>query len=191
MTTVPSIQLGKQWAIVAGTIVILFGGIISIAAFVEPPPKLVAGAMAPVFHATVVSGPTHATSLDGFRGKVVVLNVWSTTCIPCVKEMPSLQRLSAMFADSGVRVVGIATDKNAVPSAAVAEFARQRGVTFDILRDPTGALERAYQVSGVPNTTVIDPSGRIVFREFGGVDWSDTFHVALVRRALERARPTP
>ncbi len=179
-------NLGRQWAIVAGTIVILLGGIISIAAFVEPPPKLVAGAPAPAFNAAYVSGPSHVGSLEGLRGTVVVLNVWSTTCIPCLKEMPSLERLSRMFADSGVRVIGIATDRDVVSSVEIAEFARQRGVTFDILRDPTGKVERAYQVSGLPATTIIGGSGRIAFREFGGVDWADTFHVARIRNALSR-----
>src|SRR5262245_23184180 len=52
----------------------------------------------------------HAVSWKQFQGKVVVVNLWMTTCPPCKKEMPMLQRLQDKYADRDVVFVGISTD---------------------------------------------------------------------------------
>jgi cytochrome c biogenesis protein CcmG/thiol:disulfide interchange protein DsbE len=187
MTPTGELAPARQWLIVAGTIALIFGGLASVAAFWPPPPPVSVGARAPSFHASRVSGPLRGESLEAFRGSVVVLNIWSTTCIPCLKEMPSLERLSRQFADSGVHVVGISVDERGTTTASIAEFARQRGVTFGILHDRAGAVMSAYQVNGLPTTVVIDATGVIAFRESGGVDWSDSFHVARVQAALHES----
>src|SRR5688572_4248711 len=56
-----------------------------------------------------------------FQGKVVVLNLWMTTCPPCKKEMPMLQQLQSKYAGKGVVVVGISADDN---PATASRFAR-------------------------------------------------------------------
>src|SRR5215831_3495983 len=69
----------------------------------------------------------HTVSWKQFQGKVVVVNLWMTTCPPCKKEMPMLQRLQDKYASRGVIIVGISTDNSAKTAD---KFARNLGIKY-------------------------------------------------------------
>jgi cytochrome c biogenesis protein CcmG/thiol:disulfide interchange protein DsbE len=69
-------------------------------------------------------------------------------------------------------------------SATVSAFARELGVTFDLLHDPTRRIEQRYQTTGVPETFVIDRHGVIVKKVIGAVSWDSPVNENLVRRLL-------
>ena len=113
-------------------------------------------------------GRKHA--LADWRGKVLVVNFWATWCPPCLAELPEFQAFTQKPSDK-VMVVGvnlIATEKDG--QAAVTRFASENKLTWTQLSDADGVLQRAFQVTSIPTTVVIDAQGRVVDRREGAVD---------------------
>ena len=123
-------------------------------------------------------------ALAAQRGRVVFVNFWATWCPPCREEAPSLQRLYDQVGSENFEILAVSID---APSARdeVAEFGREFGLTFPILLDPQKGAHRAFGVTGVPETYMIDPQGRVVERFIGPRDWDDPRYVRTVRRLQE------
>jgi len=131
--------------------------------------KLVLEAPKPLPQVGLVDLGDEAASLDGTRGKWLVLNLWATWCMPCREEMPSLDRLAALRPD--LAVVAVATGPNPLP--AIHSFLEKAGVqTLTVLRDPTQDLAHQMGVMGLPVTLIVNPDGQEVARLIGGADWS-------------------
>ena len=96
----------------------------------------------------------------------VVLDFWATWCQPCAQALPEMQRVAERWSDRGVTVVGVSIDGPRNQSR-VRPFAAKLGLTFPILFDADGKLQRDYQVSAVPTTVVIDTRGRIAYASEG------------------------
>ena len=141
------------------------------------------GSHAPNFKARTVDGSNRVKTLDDFRGKVVVLNIWGTFCPPCIEEMPSFERLHRAVQDTSLAIVAISID-DIVSGDSVMKFARGLGVTFHVLLDSTHAIDRAYQVTGYPETFIIARDGTIRKKRIGPADWSSPENVTLVRTLL-------
>ncbi|MFE6846800.1 TlpA family protein disulfide reductase [Streptomyces sp. NPDC057686] len=111
-------------------------------------------------------------ALAGFRGQVVVLNVWGSWCGPCRAEADDLERLSRQTRDEGVRFIGINTrDRDRTAARA---FVRAHGLGFPSLHDPTGELLLRFPPAllnpqAIPSTLVIDRRGRIAVGIGGAV----------------------
>lgn len=177
--------LKQQWLMVLA-IVSFFGLSLGLGAYVlrdELFPVEV-GSRAPSFTARTVDGSSRVRTLEDYKGKVVVLNVWATWCPPCIVEMPSFERLHRLVQDTNLKIVAISVD-DVVGADSVRGFARGLGVTFDILLDSTHTLERAYQVTGYPETFVIARDGTIRKKWIGPADWSSPANVALIRDLLK------
>ncbi|GIX47114.1 MAG: thioredoxin [Candidatus Tectimicrobiota bacterium] len=125
--------------------------------------------------------------LSALRGRVVLLNVWATWCPPCVDEMPTLQQLYDRLHGRGVEVLAVSID--ALGEQVVAPFARQYRLTFPILLDPRGTIERLYRTTGVPESFIIDKEGRLVQKIVGPRDWAHPQMLALFERLA--AAPSP
>ncbi len=104
-------------------------------------------------------------SLASFRGKPVVLNFWASWCNPCKTEAPRLEAAWQRYRDQGVVVVDY-TDA----SSDARRFVTKRGLTFPIVRDPSGKIGNSYRLTGVPETFVIDRKGRLVEHLLAPVD---------------------
>ncbi len=128
-----------------------------------------AGARAADFHLESLDGKT--ISLDQFEGKVVFLNVWATWCEPCREEMPSMQTLYDEF-KANKDFVMLAVSQDEKGRSAVAPYVAKNGYQFTILLDPANKVGDEYDVSGVPETFIIDRKGRIVAHHMGAFDWS-------------------
>ena len=151
------------------------------------------GATIPSYSATKLDGGGEL-SLDALRGKVVLLNVWATWCIPCVTEMPALERLYRQFKNDGLEIVAVSvdagfgqTDDLGRPGGDVRAFVKERDLTFTVLLDPQRRVERLFQLVGVPTTIVIDRDGRIVRKAVGIEAWDDEEHQAEVRQLLAQS----
>ncbi len=136
-----------------------------------------AGDVATDFKLHSLSGP--AVTLSSLRGKVVFLNVWATWCGPCREEMPSMETLYEAFKNRNDFVI-LAVSQDRRGRAAVQPYVEKNHFQFDILLDPDNVVGDAYNVSGVPETFIIDRRGRIVAHHMGAFDWSQTD----VRQAL-------
>ena len=114
----------------------------------------------------------HQVSLSSMRGKVIFLNLWATWCEPCRREMPSIEKLYEKFGkDKSFVILAVSEDSDG--SKAVAPYVKQSGYKFEILLDPRNDVGEAYDVSGIPETFVIDRDGRIVAHHLGPYDWAN------------------
>jgi peroxiredoxin len=141
------------------------------------------GATAPDFRARALDGTNALRTMDDYRDKVVVLNLWATWCPPCIYEMPSFERLRQAVQDTNLQIVAVSVDEF-VGGDSVLAFARGLGVTFEILHDSTRTIDKAYQVTGYPETFVIARDGTIRKKWIGPDDWASAANVALIRGLL-------
>ena len=141
------------------------------------------GLLAPDFELERRGGGT--LRLSSYRNrKAVILNFWATWCVPCRKEMPSLEALGKVYKQEGLVVLGINIDADEPESGSAAAFVKDVGVTFPVVFDPHGRSARAYAVHGLPVTYLIGRDGLIVNRIFGDRDWMRPDVVARVKRLL-------
>ena len=150
---------------------------------------VVAGYPAPDFE--VVDTQGSPVTLADFRGKVVLLNIWATWCAPCREEMPSMQALYEAFPRDHFEIAAVSidappgdTDATGNPGGDPVAFARELGLTFPILLDPSGGIQRIYQTTGVPESFVIGPDGTIYKKVAGPAAWDSETNVGLVRRLI-------
>jgi peroxiredoxin len=125
-----------------------------------------------------------SVSLDDYRGSVTLVNIWATWCVPCREEMPSMQRLFDSVGTRGFRIAAISIDEGS--SEDVVAFARELDLSFDILHDRSGSVERLYQTTGVPESFLLDRRGKLVKRVIGAHDWSSPANLATVERLLQQ-----
>ena len=119
-------------------------------------------------------------SLDEFKGKVVLLNLWATWCGPCVEEMPSLDRLQARLGGEGFTVVALAMDKQG--KQLVEPFLAKLGVkNLTMYLDTSGNATRALKARGLPTTFLIDREGREIGRLEGAAAWDSDAAAAFLR----------
>ncbi len=120
-------------------------------------------------------------SLSDFAGKGVVLNLWATWCVPCVREMPALDGLAQAVAASGVVVLPLSSDRGG--AAAVQQFYQQRGIKrLPVMLDPRSAVAEALNVRGIPTTLLIDKQGQEVGWIEGAVDWTSADAITVVKK---------
>ena len=126
-------------------------------------------------------------TIADYRGSGVVMNFWATWCAPCVREMPSLDRLQAKV--RGIRVLALSVDRGG--ASVVETFYRKHGIAnLDVLVDRGAKLMRKLGVRGLPTTLLIDADGDEVGRVVGPVEWDSGPVRALIRRTIE-SRPGP
>jgi len=120
-------------------------------------PAMLAGAPAASFTVKRLNGKDD--SLAGYRGKVVLVNLWATWCTPCRAEMPALEQLYREDRSKGFIVLGIDQGESAKVAA---EYARARGVSFPVLIDEAQQYGRAYAARGIPTSVLVDRNGHVV-----------------------------
>lgn len=122
------------------------------------------GAPAPEFH---VNDGTQSVDLAKLRGRVVLLNFWQTSCVPCIEEMPSLERLQREMPQ--VVVVGISNDEDA---AIYRRFLDTYHVDFLTVRDPSFRIPHMYGTVKIPETYVIDREGTLRRKFVSAQEWT-------------------
>lgn len=173
----------RRAAAVAGLAGVLVGGFVGVRALQSDLATIGVGSRAPDFAAATLDPEPRTKTLADYRGDVVLLNVWATWCGPCRVEMPSIQNLYADFAPRGFKVVAVSVDPAGTEDH-IRAFADSLGLTFEILHDPAGDIQRAYRTTGVPETVVIGRDGTIRKRVGGAVHWDSQANRALVEQLL-------
>ncbi|HET8815628.1 MAG TPA: TlpA disulfide reductase family protein [Solirubrobacterales bacterium] len=97
-------------------------------------------------------------SLADYRGRWVLVNVWASWCVPCREEAPALQRFQRAHGGPGFTVLGIDSRDLSDDGRA---FVRQYGLTYPQLRDGDGSAADDFGTSGVPETFLVDPRGKV------------------------------
>ena len=131
------------------------------------------------FTAVNLGGKT--IKLTDYRGSVVILNFWATWCVPCLEEMPALERLSKSLTGQKFKV--LAVDLQETPDK-VQEFAKTHRYAFDLLLDPAGEISSHYGVNRIPVTYVLDQRSNIIYRAIGPRVWDGPDSVDFFRELI-------
>jgi thiol-disulfide isomerase/thioredoxin len=128
-------------------------------------------------------GDGAAKSLADFKGKVVLLNIWASWCVPCREEMPALDKLETELGGKDFAVVAVNIDKGGPDKAK--SFLTETGAThLPLYTDPSSKLFAALKAVGMPTTLVLDRDGREIGRLVGPADWSSPEAKRVVEAAV-------
>lgn len=109
-------------------------------------------------------------SLAEFTGKVIVLNIWATWCVPCRREMPALDRLQSILGSNDFAVVPVSIDRGGID--AVKKFYTEVEIkNLQIYLDVSGQAVRRLDAVGLPTTLILDRNGQEIGRVVGPDEW--------------------
>ena len=147
------------------------------------------GTVAPEFEVNDLDGGI--ARLSDHKGEVVLVNIWATWCLPCLIEMPSMERLYQEIGEDGFEIMAVSIDAElggfdlaGRPGGDIQVFADSLGLTFPMLHDPSGGIERLFRTTGVPETFLIGRDGIIYKKVAGGTEWDAPQHKELIQRLL-------
>ncbi len=127
-------------------------------------------------------------AIESFRGRTVVLNLWAPWCVPCLQEMPSLDRLAARLPESDFAVVAVTKDPVG-DSPSRQTFDRMGLKRLKLYLDPEGKLEPEIGARGFPTTLILGLDGvPLAYRE-GAAEWDSDAMVAKLTALAARSEP--
>ncbi len=121
--------------------------------------------------------------LKDLRGQALAINFWATWCEPCREEMPSLALL-AQSQSGKLRVLAVNFKES---PATVSQFVAATGLAIPTLRDPDGALARAWGIRVFPSTVLIGADGQVRSVVRGALDWHGDAAARLIAPLLPGA----
>jgi thiol-disulfide isomerase/thioredoxin len=123
-------------------------------------------------------------TLADWRGRVVLLNLWATWCLPCRKEMPALDRLQREMGSDTFEVVALSVDRTGLAGAR--KFLDETKVEkLALYADGTARMATTLRAAGLPATLLIDREGREIGRLLGPAEWDSEDAKRLIRWALK------
>jgi thiol-disulfide isomerase/thioredoxin len=122
-------------------------------------------------------------SIADFKGVPVLVNLWASWCGPCIKELPTLEKLSdAHLQDGQLGVIAVSQDMG--PHASVVAFLATHKIDgLGAYQDPEMALSGALGVQVMPTTVLYNRQGREVWRYVGDMDWTSAEAAKLLSEA--------
>jgi peroxiredoxin len=112
------------------------------------------------------------------KGKVIVINLWFTTCYPCIAELPALNKLVKEYKDKNVVFLGLSTDTKEMLDA---DFSPKYKFDFTIIPDAMNIVDEKIGHTGFPTTYIIDKKGRVIDAWIGGSTGKDADTAAYLR----------
>ncbi len=144
----------------------------------------------PLPRVQLIDGKGRAMTLADFRGRVVLLNLWATWCVPCRKEMPTLDRLQAKLGGPDFQVVPLSIDRQGL--SVVKPFYQQLGLkSIGIYVDKSSQAASELGAMGIPTTLLVDREGREIGRKVGPAKWDSPQAVEVIRRYLQPPTGAP
>jgi thiol-disulfide isomerase/thioredoxin len=123
-------------------------------------------------------------TLADWRGKVVLLNLWATWCLPCRKEMPALDRLQQELGSDKFEVVAVSVDRKGIEASR--KFLDDTKVgKLGLYVDQSTRLTSDLKAVGLPATLLIDAQGREIGRLLGPAEWDSEDAKRLIRAVLK------
>ncbi len=150
--------------IAVGAIALLVALLFGSALRARPAVSLQVGSPVPDLTLTALDGSP--MDLSAQRGKVVVINLFASWCPPCRQEAADLEQVWRKYQDRPVQFFGIAYKDTSTKALA---FLQEFGISYPNGMDPDNRIARAYGVTGVPETFIIDPQGRLVRHILGPI----------------------
>jgi len=160
----------------------------------KPANKIVnVGDMAPEFTATDSKGNEvfvvkdengKELKLSDYRGQIVFLNFWYTTCTPCIDEMPDMEIMNRVFKDRKFKMLPISTDTNFED---VKKFYQDHKLTtMAMYLDPGKRISSRYNVYKFPETYVIDGNGIVLKHYIGPMKWATAKYMGEIEEWVKR-----
>jgi thiol-disulfide isomerase/thioredoxin len=144
----------------------------------------------PVAEVNFDDGEAHARRLADFKGKVVLLNVWATWCVPCRKEMSALDRLQESLGGADFEVVPVSIDRGGLE--VIRKFYTEVGIrNLAMYVDSSGEVLRQVRALGLPTTLLIDRNGQEIGRVIGPAEWDAPEIIAFVKCFVSPDHSTP
>lgn len=106
------------------------------------------------------------SSLDAYRGKVVIVNFFASWCVACQEESPLMERTQRQLERHGGTILGVSYQDNEGKSR---EFLSQYGLTYPALRDANNEMANAYGTRQIPESFLVGREGRIYAIERGEI----------------------
>ncbi len=122
-------------------------------------------------------------TLEAWRGKVVLLNLWATWCVPCRHEMPALDKLKADLGGKDFDVIALSSDHGGLDKAR--KFWSDTGIKSLGLYTDTSDAQHNLSVVGLPTTLLIDRTGREIGRLIGPAEWASPEAKVLLLAAIK------
>lgn len=121
--------------------------------------------------------------LASFKGKIVLVNLWATWCVPCRKELPDLDRLAGELGSDKFEVVAISLDRGAPdkPRKLLDDMKLSR---LKLYHDPSARLGFTWKAVGMPVTLLLDREGREIGRLVGPAEWASEDAKRLITAAI-------
>jgi peroxiredoxin len=135
------------------------------------------GDRAPDFTLLTIDGKE--TSLSQFRGKIVMVNFWETTCSACAGEMPDIQAIFDTWSSDNLEILAV---NHGEREAFVQSFIDSKGLTFPVLVDSDQAISNVYQVSTIPTTFFIDADG--IIKRIKSGRFTSQFEIETILKSL-------
>ena len=123
-------------------------------------------AVAPSWGFDVADTQGKRHSLEGYKGRWVVVNFWATWCVPCIQEIPEIAEFAR--AHPRVAVIGVAMD--AENPAKVKQFAQKTGHAYPLVLADDSVEKQLGEPRALPTTRIYDPTGKVVYDRPGRVD---------------------
>jgi peroxiredoxin len=111
----------------------------------------------------------NAVKLSDFEGKAILLYFWTTTANIAIEELPKLEKLYESIKDEGMTIVSVNIKES---KEIVGEFVKKNKITFPVLLDKNGELEKVYSRLRIPTAYIIDPEGFLAAATNGQTDWN-------------------
>ena len=165
--------------LLAGAIVLLAAALVWVVSGTLEVRVVNAGDHAPDFKIVSDSGRTYTRS--DFGGKLLVLNFWASWCAPCVQEVPSLDAFQRTMATQGVVVLGVSIDTN---EKRYDQFLKRFRVNFPTARDPEANISSSYGTFQIPETYIIDATGKVREKVISNQNWMDPEFISRVKSML-------
>ena len=175
--------MSKQWIFVGLVVAGVAAGVTIMTKVGSEVAPVEVGATAPQFHAIDLGTGDSVSLRERYRGKVTLVNIWATWCVPCRVEMPAMQQLYDSLAPRGFAIAAVSIDEGSPED--VLAFGRELDLSFDLLQDRSTKIQQMYQTTGVPESFLLDRHGVIVKRIIGAHDWNSPANRALVERLLD------
>ena len=170
----------RSFAAFAGVIAVL--GLLGYGLLSKGNSGLETGEVVPADPLPALGRSTEASVAD-YRGKWVLVNFWASWCDPCRAESPALERFQRENRDRGFTVLGIDTQDLTADGLG---FVREYGLSYPHLRDADGDAADAWGTTGVPESFLVDPSGRLRIAVSGPVD--EEYLAQVIEPVLPRER---
>ncbi len=174
--------MSKQWGMVLAIVAGLGLGAAALVRFGPRIEGVEVGKRAPDYR-TVRLGTQDSVSVQQeAKGQVTLINIWATWCVPCRAEMPAMEKLYRELGPKGLRILAVSIDEGDPKD--VRSFVNELGLSFEILHDKSGEIQRVYQTTGVPESFLLDRNGVIVKKVIGEHPWGSPSNQRIIADLL-------